>query len=146
MALTEVQTKSKQSGGGGALGSIIGGALGLGASLLTGGAALPAALGAMGAGAGIGGIAGSMIDPAKASQGKKIQTMQSAMDMMPEKQAADLAEASVLVDTLPAPDEEKSLLKTQFATALDALKKTGLANEKVYGTSYAPIGGKYGLG
>lgn len=138
MALTEIQTKPKSSGGGGILGSVLGGLTGLIAAPFTGGASIPAAMGAMGAGASLGGLVGNMISPAESKEGNKVQTSRTAMQAMPDVQAAELADASTLVDTVPgmSPDD-KSLLKSQFNAAKDELLKSGDAYQKIFGRRFA---------
>lgn len=104
--LSPIQMKPKSSGGGGMFGKILGGVVGAGAAVATGGAALPA----IGAGMAIGGAAGNMVNPAKSEGGQGVALSQVAQqDPQVKFQELRDAQKQLLQDTTFTPEEKNQL-------------------------------------
>lgn len=132
MALSTINLTPKQSGGkGGLLGKILG-SVGGGLLGLIGGPA------GVAAGASIGGTAGGLIggavDPVKSENRQAIAPLERKAMQDPEVQAAQLEEASTMIDATPEiTPEEAGPLKDSFRAARERLLAARDAQNKLGG-------------
>lgn len=144
MGMQQIQLEPKvKKGKGGLFGSIIGGVLGAVAGAFTAGTAsgplatAGAALGGAASGMGAGGMIGSKVDPSKVEDRSALGSLEGASQQYPEVQAAELAEAGTLVDTVPGMQEgERSLLKNRFEEARKQTLSANDAMKKLYGRDH----------
>lgn len=115
--ISPIQLQQKQKGGGGLFGKILGGAAGLGAAVVTGGAALPAVAAGMGAG----GAVGEMIKPGSVSGGRGVSLVAKED---PEVQMLNIREnqKKLLQETQFTP-EERDQLNSVFERGAEEIKK-----------------------